>query len=335
MQNTPEDNNINFNEEGQNELDATGVSLTEETPVEGDSFIEANDEQIEEQPISERGEDLNPPEVRVEDREMSKRGVVTLPSGVSRGLSKGKPASIATISSLAQRAKGDNETIRIVIKDVKPPIVARILQFSMRIICFVLLVAVCGIGIPRLFGVNEFNVLTGSMSPTYPIGTLVFVQPKDPNSIRPGEVVSCVMNERLDIITHRCVANNYTNKTITTRGDANNADDAPTLYENVVGVVIFSVPYVGGAVDYLTNDETGRIVGIGILLFILALTFLAEAICSFLTKQNANVYNSKNAKPSNVIEPKSVIKKTSTIDAVDKTTGDPLPSKSIKKRKLF
>ena len=161
----------------------------------------------------------------------------------------------------------------------------------MRVICLLLIIAVCGIGIPRLFGINEFNVLTGSMQPTYPVGTLVFVQPKEPATIRPGEVVTFIMNEQLDMITHRVMKNDYDEKTITTKGDANMAEDSPTLYENIVGVVVFSVPYVGGVVDYITNDQNGRVLGIGGVLCILALTFIAEAICFLLTKQAASVYD--------------------------------------------
>ena len=182
------------------------------------------------------------------------------------------------------------DKIKIVIRDAKPPLLARILQGSMRLVCLLLLVAVGVIGIPRLFGINEFNVLTGSMTPTYPVGTLVFVQGKDPYSIRAGEVVSVVMNDDLDILTHRVVKNNYDEKTLTTRGDANNSDDAPVLYDNVVGVVCFSIPYVGSVVDYFTNNDTGKMVGVGILIGIVALTFLSEAICSLLTRQAAKVY---------------------------------------------
>ena len=187
------------------------------------------------------------------------------------------------------------EKIRIVIRDAKPPIAARILQGLMRVICLLLIVAVCGIGIPRLFGINEFNVLTGSMQPTYPVGSLVFVQPKDPSTIRPGEVVTCIVSEDLEMVTHRVMTNNYDDKTLTTKGDANQASDSPNLYENVVGVVVFSLPYVGGIVDYLTNDDNGRVLGIGGVLCILALTFIAEAICFLLTKQAASVYDNPDA----------------------------------------
>ena len=190
----------------------------------------------------------------------------------------------------------DKEKIRIVIRDAKPPMAARILQGFMRVICLLLIVAVCGIGIPRLFGINEFNVLTGSMTPTYPVGTLVFVQPKDPSTIRPGEVVTMIMDEDLNMVTHRVTANNYEDKTLVTKGDANKSEDAPSLYENVVGVVVFSIPYAGGIVDYMTNDVNGRVFGIGIVLSILALTFIAEGICYVLTKQSASVYNKNDKK---------------------------------------
>ena len=193
----------------------------------------------------------------------------------------------------------EKEQIRIVIRDAKPPLLARILQAIMRLICLVLIIAVCGIGVPKIFGINEFNVLTGSMTPTYPIGTLVFVQPKDPSTIRPGEVVTVIMNENLDMVTHRVTANNYENKTLVTKGDANQTEDAPHLYENVVGVVCFAVPYVGGVVDYVTNDQKGRIIGIGIVLAILALTFIAEGICYLLTKQSANIFQSNTKKKTN------------------------------------
>ena len=254
----------------------------------------------------------------------------------SSTISRGRPASVVNVSSINKgRSKNLKDTIKIVIRDAKPPMVARVLQFTMRVICFLLLVAVCGIGIPRLFGINEFNVLTGSLTPTYPIGSLVFVQPKDPTTIRPGEVVSCIMNENIDIVTHRVTANDYQNKMVYTKGDANNTEDAPTLYENVVGVVVFSIPYVGGTVDYLTNDDTGRVLGIGILLSILALTFLAEAICSFLTKQKANVFSAGKNKPPTVVNAKPVYKSGKEIKAVDKNSGNPIPTKTVKKKKIF
>ena len=215
-------------------------------------------------------------------------------AAVARAASSAVANAGVVVSAQPGGADDGRDTIRILIRDAKPPIPARALQAFTRTICALLLICVAIIGVPRLFGVYEFNVLTGSMTPTYPPGTLVFVQEKDPASIRPGEVVSYIMDEDLNIITHRVVSNNYDDKTLTTRGDANVSDDAPILYQNVVGVVGFAIPYVGGVVDYLVNDDQGRIFGIGMLVCVLAITFLAEGICSALTKRAAKVVSPSN-----------------------------------------
>ena len=215
-------------------------------------------------------------------------------AAVARAASSAVANAGVVVSAQPGGADDGRDTIRILIRDAKPPIPARALQAFTRTICALLLICVAIIGVPRLFGVYEFNVLTGSMTPTYPPGTLVFVQEKDPASIRPGEVVSYIMDEELNIITHRVVSNNYDDKTLTTRGDANVSNDAPILYQNVVGVVGFAIPYVGGVVDYLVNDDQGRIFGIGMLVCVLAITFLAEGICSALTKRAAKVVSPSN-----------------------------------------
>ena len=263
----------------------------------------------------------------------------TVTASASSTISNGRPASVVNVSSLNKAGAGITDTIRIVVRDAKPPKVARVMQAVMRAVCFVLLVLVCCIGVPRFFGVNEFNILTGSMYPTYPVGSLVFVQPKDPSSIRPGEVVSYIMNSDLDIVTHRCVANDYDDKMLVTRGDANNSDDSPILYENVVGIVVFSVPYVGGVVDYLTNDNTGRVLGVSILVTVLCLTVLSEMLCSYLTKQSANVFSKGQQQAANVKTTKNADKKNifpprrggggHIIKAVDSNTGQTIAAKTV------
>lgn len=184
----------------------------------------------------------------------------------------------------------DASNIRIVIRDVEPPLWAQLMRAFMHVICGALLLAVLALGVPQFLGIREFNVMTGSMTPTYPVGTLVFTVPCDPAEIQVGDVVTCVMNENLDVITHRVVANDIAAGTITTRGDANNNDDAPTLYANVLGVVRFSVPMLGGLIDYFTGSLPGRMSGLVILACVVVLTLLAESICSQLSSQTAEIY---------------------------------------------
>ena len=145
------------------------------------------------------------------------------------------------------------------------------------------------------------------------------------------------MNENLDIVTHRCVSNDYDDKMLGTRGDANTTDDSPVLYENVVGIVVFSVPYVGAIVDYLTNDNTGRALSICMLTTVLALTFLAEMLCSYLTKQSANVFAKGKKQDANVTskkkERRSILRRPGgdehLIRAVDSKTGKTIAAKTL------
>lgn len=183
----------------------------------------------------------------------------------------------------------DTQNIRIVIRDVDPPLAANVFRGVMHVVCAALLLCVCAIGIPRIFGIQEFNVLTGSMTPAYPVGTLVFAVPTEPEDIQVGDAVSYIMNEQLDVITHRVVENNAEDQTITTRGDANNSNDAPCAYANIIGVVKFSVPGVGGAIDYFTNNMSGRVVGLTLLGMVVALTLLSETICNRLSSQTYTV----------------------------------------------
>lgn len=186
--------------------------------------------------------------------------------------------------------QGESATnIRVVIRDVKPPLAARVFRGVMHGLCVVLLLLVCALGVPRLFGIQEFNVMTGSMTPNYPVGTLVFVQPCEAATLQVGDVVTCVMNENLDVITHRVVANDTAAGTITTRGDANNSDDAPTLYANVVGKVVFSAAGVGNVVDFFTGSTQGRIAGVVLLVGLVVLTLLSETLCNNLSSQTARV----------------------------------------------
>ncbi len=186
-------------------------------------------------------------------------------------------------------AMAELEQIRIIIRDAKPPLPARIIQRVTQALCVVLLAILCAIGVPRLFGIQEFNVLTGSMTPGLPVGSLVYVARRDPASIKPGEIVSFVMNKELDVATHRVVRNDYAGKRLVTKGDANNNEDEPIMYENVIGTVAFSVPYAGAVFDYFANDDQGRVVGAAILICILVLVFAADIICSALTRQRADV----------------------------------------------
>ena len=120
---------------------------------------------------------------------------------------------------------------------------------SSTLVAFVALLAVVLVVI-RALGMQFFTVESGSMSPLYPINSLVVVREVEPETIEVGDVVTYVLNEDLVLVTHRVTEINASERTFTTKGDANTAEDPnPVLWDNVVGKVVLGLPGVGAPVD--------------------------------------------------------------------------------------
>jgi len=123
-------------------------------------------------------------------------------------------------------------------------------------VALVLTVAVLG---PRLSGATPYTVLTGSMRPTYPPGTLVVVKPVDPDRIRIGDVITYQLeSSKPAVATHRVIeiTHNLAGETrFTTKGDANESADAdPVRPVQVRGKLWYSAPYLG----YANNVVSAR-----------------------------------------------------------------------------
>ena len=67
----------------------------------------------------------------------------------------------------------------------------------------VVLLAVALVGV-RLAGIRTFTVLSGSMEPTYHVGSLIYVNKVDSAAIRPGQVITFMLDENT-VATHRVV----------------------------------------------------------------------------------------------------------------------------------
>lgn len=140
------------------------------------------------------------------------------------------------------------------------------------------------ISIIRVFGFKVYGVLTGSMEPAYPTGSLIYVRDVDPETLRIGDVITFSLSPNV-IATHRIVdivpdENNPSIRRFQTKGDANNSVDASLVNPtHIIGKVIFSVPYLGDIANYIQNPP-GTYVAIlvsGILIF---LVFMTDAATS-------------------------------------------------------
>ena len=127
----------------------------------------------------------------------------------------------------------------------------------------------------RLLGWGMFTIDSSSMEPTYRINTLILVQNTAPENIRVGDVITYVANDQGLLVTHRVVDIDRNNRTFTTKGDANEIEDAsPVLWTNTVGRVVLGIPWVGGIMRSLTAAENRPfVVGAIILLLLLSMNW--------------------------------------------------------------
>ncbi len=126
--------------------------------------------------------------------------------------------------------------------------------------------------LPGMTGFHMYNVLSGSMEPAIPVGSLLYVRSGDPEQVEDEDIIAFYGSlEDSGIITHRVVKNNVVSGTFTTKGDANDKEDpTPVSYDNYIGRVTLSVPYVGRVLTIMTSLEgkiaAACIVGLGVIL---------------------------------------------------------------------
>jgi len=154
----------------------------------------------------------------------------------------------------------------------------------------------------RLIGLTPYAVLSGSMEPTYHVGSLIYVKSAQPHEIRVGDPITFVVNEDLLVATHRVVnidilttkqetltndAGQSTTQTVPldefayyfyTKGDANEvADGAPVYYKNLIGVPVFTIPYLGYLSSWLQTRK-GAILGVTFGIVLIMLIFMPDML---------------------------------------------------------
>lgn len=114
--------------------------------------------------------------------------------------------------------------------------------------------------VPRVTGATPYTVLTGSMEPTLPPGTLIVVKPVEPTDLAAGDVITFqIESDNPAVNTHRITQVVYDAQgdiRFQTQGDANNVPDRDLLVSGQVrGRVWYSVPYLGYANTALTGES--------------------------------------------------------------------------------
>ena len=131
----------------------------------------------------------------------------------------------------------------------------------------ILAVAVAVGVVPRVMGGQSLTVLTGSMQPTYSPGDVVVAVPQDNYAI--GDVVTFMPKPNdPTLVTHRIVGVQMgeSGTEYVTQGDANGAKDEPIQDKQIVGEVMYHVPYVGHVSQLAGTHRTALVAIAGAVL---------------------------------------------------------------------
>lgn len=129
------------------------------------------------------------------------------------------------------------------------------------VLAAVILLVLALIVVPRATGGVPLTVLSGSMRPTVPEGSVVIVRDVEPDDLRIGDVITYqIRSGDPTLVTHRIVGITVggDGPTFRTRGDANDAvDPNPVVAEQVKGKVWYHVPFVGRLTGRLDGSQRG------------------------------------------------------------------------------
>jgi signal peptidase len=114
--------------------------------------------------------------------------------------------------------------------------------------------------VPRFTGSTPYVVLTGSMRPGMPPGTLVVVKPVGAADVGVGSVVTYQLKSgEPEVVTHRVVSMGFDGngrRVFRTRGDANDAPDAKWVHPvQIRGERWYSVPYLGYVTTLISGEQ--------------------------------------------------------------------------------
>lgn len=127
--------------------------------------------------------------------------------------------------------------------------------------------AVAFIGVNLIAGAKGYAVTSNSMAETLRRGDVVIVRQVSFEELMPGDVVTVRSSGDKFHFTHRIVEIDKESRTITTRGDANNADDPmPTQAERIVGKMWYKIPLVGYlSIFFLNFSKTAGLIALAIV----------------------------------------------------------------------
>ena len=146
-------------------------------------------------------------------------------------------------------------------------------------VALVVLLAVFLGGI-RLIGFEPYTVLSGSMEPSYHVGSVIYVTKAEADELEVGDTITYRLQSGT-VVTHRIVEvldNDGATPSFKTKGDANDVvDGTPVPYSAIIGKAAFSIPYLGYVSD-MVQKPIGLIIILGSCVAVFMISFIIDVI---------------------------------------------------------
>lgn len=159
----------------------------------------------------------------------------------------------------------------------------------------VLLLAVLLVGV-QLFGLKVYTVLSGSMEPDYPTGSVIYVKEVDPSTLEVNDVITFQMPGGTTA-THRIIElvpdeNDPDTVLFRTKGDANDVTDGSLVdHASVIGKPVFCIPLLGYLITYIKQPP-----GVYIAVAVVTVLVVLEIIMEITSDNNRNTPGYKKSK---------------------------------------
>jgi len=147
---------------------------------------------------------------------------------------------------------------------------ARLLALFILVLIVLVLIP---ISVPRMFGYQTYDVVSSSMEPTIPQGSLILVRQIAAEEVKKDDVIAFESDGSL--VCHRVVNNNVFDSKFTTKGDANETEDLKDVdYTQLTGIVVGHLPLLGMIGSYVSTFSgkllVGELIVVCVLLFAVA-----------------------------------------------------------------
>ena len=141
--------------------------------------------------------------------------------------------------------------------------IKRVILIIIAALAFVMIVG-------YLAGYRYYAIETGSMEKKYPVGSLTIVKKMPGDKIKKNNVITFRTGNKA-IVTHRAININYEEKSVETKGDANNTpDSSKTNFKNVIGKVVIDIPYAGYIIMYFSTVVGKLTLLLAIIIWVIA-----------------------------------------------------------------